>query len=116
MANTRLIALNANNGAFVNIVASQSTRSYEAKEDEAGSTQGLQVQTPLDNFATTNVFSFPSEPLQVPNFLTWPLKGRLFGLNAQGQAGAFNFRAADKLLVARSNGAAGTTLRFIEWE
>lgn len=83
-------------------------------EDETGATQGLQVKSRLDNFATVNTFSFSSEPLTIPNILRYPAGGPLLGMNAQGTAGAFNFRAADKLVSARSNGGSGTTLRFVE--
>ena len=116
MANLRQIALNGNAGAFVDILATVPARNYEAKEDELGNPVGIQVKSPLDNFATTNVFSFGSEPIQIPNFLTYPLKGRIWGMPAQGVSGAFNFTAATKLLSARSNAAGGTTLRVIEYE
>lgn len=117
MPNLRQISLNASNGAFVNILATLPATRYEAMEDEAGNTQGIQVQTPLDNFVSTNTFSFGSEPVKIPSdAAVIGRPGRVWGFPAQGQAGAFNFRAADTLMSARSNGAAGTTLRFIEWE
>lgn len=116
MANLRQIAVNGNAGAFVDILATVPARMWKAKEDEAGSTTGLQAKTQLDGFATTNVYSFNSEPIQVPDFLAYPLKGRLQGLPAQGVSGAFNFRAADKLASMRSNAAGGTTVRFEEYE
>lgn len=117
MANLRQISLNANNGLFVDILATLPATRYEAMEDEAAATQGIQVKTPLDNFATTNVFSFASEPVKVPSdAAAIGRPGKIWGLPAQGQAGAFNFRAADKLMSALSDGAAGTVLRFIEWE
>lgn len=112
----RQIVLNANNGAFVNILATLSTSRFEAMEDEAATTQGLQVQSLMDNFVTTNTFSFGSEPIQVPNYTAWDHFRKLLGLMAQGVSGAFNFVAATKLLSARSNGGSGTTLRFIEYE
>lgn len=110
----RLISLNNNAGAFVSISATGPTRQLSLMEDESVSTQGLQVQTVLDNFANTYVFSFPSEPILIPDTERYPMYGPILGLNAQGVAGAFNFRAADTLVKARSNGNAGTTLRFIE--
>lgn len=110
----RQIALNGNAGAFVNILATGPTRQVEMQEDEVAATTGLQVQSLLDNFVTTNTFSFGSEPLTIPNILRYPAGGPLLGMNAQNTAGAFNFRAADKLVSARSNAAGGTTLRFIE--
>lgn len=110
----RQIALNGDAGAFVNILATGPCRSIEMMEDEAGAPVGLQVQSLLDNFATTNVFSFGSEPLTIPNVLRYPNSGPLLGLNVQGTSGNFNYRAADKLVSARSNAAGGTTLRFTE--
>lgn len=110
----RQIALNGNAGAFVNILATGPCRNIEMMEDEAAATTGLQVQSLLDGFVTTNTFSFGSEPLTIPNIQRYPNSGPLLGMNAQNTSGAFNFRAADKLVSARSNGAGGTTLRFIE--
>lgn len=110
----RLIALNGNAGAFVDILATGPCRSIEFMEDEAAATTGLQVKTSMDAFATTNVFTFGSEPLQIPNMDRYPVVGPLLGMNAQGTAGAFNATAATKLISARSNAAGGTTLRFIE--
>jgi hypothetical protein len=110
----RQIALNGNAGAFVNVVAVGGTRAIEFTEDEAAVTTGLQVQSLEDGFLTTNTFSFASEPLQIPNIGRYPNGGPLLGIPAQGQAGAFNFRAADKLISVRSNAVGGTTLRFIE--
>jgi hypothetical protein len=54
--------------------------------------------------------------VQIPDFLSWPLKGRLWGLPAQGVSGAFNFRAADKLLSVLGKAAGATVLRFVEYE
>jgi hypothetical protein len=42
--------------------------------------------------------------------------GALLGLPAQNTVGAFNYRPADKILSARSNGAGTTLLRMIEYE
>ncbi|SRR5579871_6501101 len=114
--NARLIVLNANNGALVNVLATIAVSRYEAMEDESVAVQGLQVQTPVDSFAGTYTFSFGSEPIQVPSFEAWDHFRKLLGLPAQGVSGAFNYRAADKILSARSNGASGTTLRLIEYE
>ena len=111
----RQIALGNNAAAFTDVLATGPTRLVELFEDEAGGvTQGLQVKSFLDNFATVNTFTFGSEPLTIPNILRYPRKGPLVGMNAQGTAGAVNFRAADKLVSVRSNGAAGTVLRFVE--
>jgi len=41
----RQIALNANSGAFVNVLAVGTPRSIEFTEDEAASTQGLQIKS-----------------------------------------------------------------------
>jgi hypothetical protein len=110
----RLISLNNNAGAFVSIAATGPTRQLSMMEDESVTTQGLQVQTILDNFAATYVFSFGSEPVLIPDTERYPNSGPVLGLNVQGVSGAFNFRAADTLVKARSNGGSGTTLRFIE--
>jgi len=110
----RQIALNGNAGAFVNIVLTGPARSVEMMEDEAAATTGLQVQSIEDGFVTTNVFSFGSEPLQIPSLARYPNSGPLLGLNAQNTVGAFNYIAATKVVSARSNAAGGTTLRFIE--
>jgi hypothetical protein len=112
----RQIVLNGNAGAFVNILATLNTSKFDAMEDEAGSTQGIQTLSLMDNFVTTNTFSFASEPVQVPNYTAWDHFRKLLGMPAQNQVGAFNARAADKLLSARSNGGSGTTLRFTEYE
>jgi hypothetical protein len=101
---------------MVNILATLPTRNIEAKEDEALSTEGLQVRSYVDNFATLNTYSFASEPLLLPDPEAYPLKGRLVGWPVQGQAGAFNYIAAPTLMQAQSDGASGTVLRFIEYE
>lgn len=117
MPNQRLIALNGNAGAFVDILATVPVRSYQAMEDEANAPVGIQVKSPLDSFTNVNVFSFASEPIVIPSDASVNARpGKIWGGPAQGQAGAFNFRAADKLLSSRSNAAGGTTLRFIEYE
>lgn len=117
MPNLRQIVLNGNAGAFVDILATVTPTRWEAMEDEAAATTGLQVKTALDNFATTNTFSFGSEPIQSRNFTRDAGRvGTLLGLPAQGVSGAFNARAADKLASMRSNAAGGTTVRFIEYE
>jgi hypothetical protein len=110
----RQIALNTNAGAFVDVLASGPCRAIEMMEDEANAVQGLQVKSSLDSFATTNDFTFGSQPLTIPPLVRYPNSGPLLGMNAQGTSGAFNYRAADKLASLRSNGAAATTLRFIE--
>lgn len=117
MANQRLIALNGNAGAFVDILATVPVRRYEAMEDEASATTGIQVITPLDGFIKTNVFSFASQPVVIPSDASVNARtGKIWGAPAQGQSGAFNARAADKLLSARGNAAGNTTLRFLEYE
>lgn len=110
----RQIALNNNTGAFVVIVATGPTRLVELMEDEAGSTQGLQLKSPFDGFVTVNTYTFGDEPLTLPNIQRYPNSGPLLGMNVQGVSGAFNFRAADTLVQARSNGGSATTLRVIE--
>ena len=114
MAYLRQIALNGTGGAFVNILAATFTRSIEMQEDEAGAVQGLEIYSLEDNFLTLNTFSFDSEPLQIPNIHRMGDRGALLGMPAQGAVGAFNYRAADKLVSARSATATATVLRFIE--
>jgi hypothetical protein len=116
MPNLRQVVLNSNAGAFVDILAAGAPRSIEFMEDEAGTTQGIQVKTLEDAFATTNVLSFGSQPGEVPSNTRYPNRGPLLGLCAQGVVGAFNRINATKLISVRSNGASGTTLRFIENE
>lgn len=117
--NVRLIALNGNAGAFTDILATLATSRIELMEDEASATTGLQFKSPMDKpvaFTNTYVVSFGSEPIQIPNFDTWSHFRQLIGMLVQWTAGAFNFRAADKLLSARSNAAGATTIRFLEYE
>lgn len=116
MPNLRQISLNANNGAFVDVLATINVAKLEIMEDEAGATQGVQIKSMLDNFVTTNVLSFGSEPALIPHPSHYPLKGRLLGMPAQGTTGAFNAIAATKLVSLRSNGGAATTVRVIEYE
>lgn len=110
----RLISLNASSGAFVSITATGPTRQCSMMEDESVTTQGLQVQTLLDNFANTYTFSFGSEPIQIPDNVRYPIVGPILGMNVQNGSGNWNSRPADTLVKARSNGASTTTLRFIE--
>lgn len=110
---TRLIAINISSGALVAILATGPTCSIEVREDDLAAAVGFAYQTPDDNFATLNTLATTSEPLQLPNVSRYPMHGPLRGMNAQGTAGAFYFRAADTLLKAISK-AAATTLRFIE--
>lgn len=116
MPRLRQITLNGNAGAFIDVLASVACRTIEFQEDEAAATVGLQVKSLLDGFVTTNVFSFGSEPLQIPNVARYPKMGPLLGLPAQNGTGNFNSIAATKLISARSNAAGGTVLRFIESE
>lgn len=117
MPNLRLVPLPGNASAFVDLLATSAPTRWSGMEDEAAATTGLQVKGSLDNFATINTFSFGSEPVMSRDFTKDSGRiGTLLGLPAQGLAGAFNARAADKLASMRSNGAGGTTVRFIEYE
>lgn len=116
MANLRLIALNGSAGAFVNIYPTVPVRKFDGMEDEGGNTQGIAVLTLLDNFVTTNTFSFGSQPISIPDPQRYPALGPILGLPAQGSVGAFNYTAAKLLMEARSATVTGTTLRFEEWE
>lgn len=114
---TRLIVLNGNAGAFIDVLSTIPVTRYSAMEDEAAATTGLQVKGPFDAFANVHTFSFGSEPIKFPDDIEASARvGSLRGLPAQGQVGAFNARSADKLMSARSNAAGATTIRFIEME
>ena len=110
----RLIPLNGNGGAYVAIYCISWCRQVEAMEDEGSMAQGIQVQTLLDNFATTNTFSFGSQPIDIPNIHRHSEGGALIGFPAQGQSSAFNYEAAPLIMNARSNTVTSTTLRFAE--
>jgi hypothetical protein len=115
--NSRLISLNGNAGAFVDILATLPVTRVRMREDDAAAATGVQIKSLMDAFATTNVYAATSEPIEIPP--TQAVSGRrgaVLGFSAQGQAGAFNFRAADKLVSARGNAAGVTTLRFEEYE
>ena len=112
----RQIALNGTGGAVVNVLATVPSRLIEVMEDESVSTEGLQVSSVLDNFATVNTFSFGSEPVTIPNQFHYEALGRLLGMGAQGVVGAFNYRAADKILQLRSATATTTLVRVLENE
>lgn len=115
----RQIAVNGSGGAFVDIYATVPCRSFEFIEDEGAATQGIDAKLCIDNFATTNRYSFATQQAghgEVPNFHKVGLEGRILGLPEQGVNGAFNYRAADKLMSVRSATATATTLRFIEYE
>lgn len=124
MATQRLIALNGNAGAFVNILATLNTSRMLFREDDAATPVGLQFSSVLDGFATTNTVAAPTvaattgaEPVSIPDIaVAYDHFRKLLGLPPQNSSGAFNYRAADKLLSARSNAAGGTTLRFAEYE
>ena len=116
MPRLRQIAVNGNAGAFVDVLASIPARSVEILEDEGTAPQGLQVKSVLDNFATTNVFTFGSEPIQIPNVSRYPMFGPILGWPAQGVSGAFNFTAAKKIVSLLSNSVTPTTVRVIENE
>src|SRR6185312_10131571 len=116
----RQIPVNNNAGAFTDIFASIPCRRAELMEDEGGTTQGLQAKSLLDNFATTETFSFGSEPLILGNTVAnQDNAGPVLGMpeqNAANGSTAFNHRAADKLFSVRSNGASGTTVRVLEFD
>lgn len=115
----RLIALNGAGGAFVTIAATGPTRGLEFMEDEGGVPQGIQFSSFVDGFVALNTVSFGTEPIQIPNFHKVSDRGPLLGMNAQNVANgtsAPNYRAADNLIIVRSDTATPTTLRFIEYD
>lgn len=111
----RQIAINNNSGAFTDVLATIPSRLLEVSEDEASTLQGMQVKNFIDNFATTDTFG-TGEGFTIPNASRYPNKGPVLGCPAINTVGQWNYRAADKLLSVRSNGASGTTLRVIEDE
>jgi hypothetical protein len=86
---TRFIVMNNNAGAFVDVLPTILARQVEFMEDEGTLVQGIQVKTSLDGFTNINVFSFGSEPVQIPNMLRWPALGPILATLAQGLTGAF---------------------------
>jgi hypothetical protein len=112
----RQIALNGSGGAYVSILATVMATYWEAMEDEGTTTQGITVQVPNDGFATTNTFSFGSQPVAAYNPHKYDGgRGPLLGMPAQNSSGLFNYIAATTLLKARSNSATATTIRFDEY-
>jgi hypothetical protein len=120
MPKSRQIALNADSGAFVSISATVACTMFEFIEDEAAAMQGLQFKTAEDGFTATRVISVTTEQnnegVRIPNPHKYGINGPLLGLPAQGTVGAFNYRPADVLLMARSNSATPTTINFVENE
>jgi hypothetical protein len=123
MPASRLIALNNNAGAFVDVLSTIPARRVYVREDESVTSKGLQYLKPDDNFATTYTVGTPGTPDQQQITLPDPANiglrgnGRLIGMPAQGQVGAFNRIAATKLCSLRSkDGVAGTTVRVVEVE
>jgi hypothetical protein len=66
MPNSRLIALNGNAGAFVDVFATVPATRMRFREDDAAAATGIQVKFLLDAFATTNVYASTSEPVEIP--------------------------------------------------
>lgn len=115
----RLIALNGSGGAFVDILATGATRGIEFMEDEGTNPQGIQFTSFVDKFVALNTVTFGSEPIQIPNFHKVGDRGPLLGMGEQNKANgvnAPNYRAADKLISARSSTVNGTTIRFVEYD
>jgi hypothetical protein len=114
MPATRLIALNANTGAYTPITATIPARSVQIVEDGSVVGQGLEIQYPSDGYATTNTVAAGT-----PVTITGAGKDGLSGLpvqNAANGAGAVNYRAADVYCQARSATATATTARVVEVE
>lgn len=111
---TRLISLNNNSGAYIPIAAVIAARAVEVVEDGSVSGQGLEVQFPSDNFATTDQYG-PGIAIE----LTGAGRDGLVGLPAQNAANgisAFNYRAADVYCQVRSATATATKVRVTEME
>lgn len=121
MSQHRVIALNNNAGAFTSILASIPARRVQFREDEAATTQGLQVKLPNDNFTQTYTRGSVGSP-DLPQFELGNTvgqqnnQGQIIAPTAQGSSGAFNAIAAGTYLKARSNTGTATNLQVIEDE
>ena len=111
---TRLIALNANTGAYTPIAATIPARSVQIVEDGSVAGQGLEIQYPADAYATTNT-TVAGTPVEIAGAGHDGLAG-LPAQNAANGDAAFNYRAADVYCQARSATAAATTVRVVETE
>ncbi len=114
MPATRLIALNANTGAYTPIAATLPARSVQIVEDASVVGQGLEIRYPADNYATTNTVA-AGTPVEI----TGAGHDGICGLPTQNAAngpGAVNYRAADVYCQARSATATATTVRVVETE
>src|SRR5215472_13224027 len=92
MPKTSLYNLNNNAGGFTAIPSTIPARRVEVREDESGTSQGLQYQKPDDNFTNTYNVGTPAGPDQpqiVLGNVVGHLKGRgnLLGLPAQNTGG-----------------------------
>ena len=109
---TRIINLNNNAGAYTQVAATIPARSVQIVEDSAAPAQGLEVQYPQDGFAGTYTYDGGT-----PIAITGAGQNGDCGLPQQNSdAGAFNHRAADVYLQARSATATATTVRVVESE
>lgn len=111
---TRLISLNANSGAFIPVAATIAARAVEVAEDGSVPAQGLEIQFPFDNYATTDQYG-AGAVIE----LVGPGRSGIVGLpvqNAVNGAGAFNYRAADVYCQLRSATATATRIRIVETE
>lgn len=108
---TRLIAINANSGAFTPILATMAAHSVQIVEDgSVNPQQGIALQFPGDGYATTDTYP-AGQAVTIEARPTGAL-----GLPAQNGVGNFNSRPADAYCQARSATATGTTIRVIESE
>lgn len=111
MAKTRLIAVNANSGAFTPITATIAAQAVEIVEDGSVSPQqGLEVQFPADGYATTD--TYPAG--QTVELAAGPTGALGFPGQNTGSPGAFNYHPADAYCQVRSATATGTTVRVVE--
>src|SRR5215471_18174688 len=119
MPKTSLYNLNNNAGGFTAIPSTIPARRVEVREDESGTSQGLQYQKPDDNFTNTYNVGTPAGPDQpqiVLGNVVGHLKGRgnLLGLPAQTTGGSSI--PATTYLKIRSRTATITTVRVVEFE
>ena len=119
MPKTSLYNLNNNAGAFTAIPSTIPARRVEVREDESGTSQGLQYQKPDDNFTNTYNVGPVAGPDQAQIVLGNVIghlggRGNLLGLPAQNTGGSSI--AATTYLKVRSRSASTTTIRVVETE
>lgn len=116
MPNMRLIPLNGNAGATVEIVATIPSRRIELIEDEATTPQGVAFKTLMDGFTNTRSVGILRQPFVIVGSASFNNgKGPILGYPAYNSGGSS--RQADKIVKgAISLTATPTTLVVTEYE